>query len=148
MRKNFSHWAIQIYQNEVFISSPLSGKNTVTFCNICDIFIRKQGGVKSQRNRIKIWQKLFHPHDSGSTSCKKILVQIFQFSVYRSQRTFQKNNTDFQIWLVFLVPFLHFLKPTFFTYFFSYLMQNLILTRLAPISNPKNEKPKSSYDLF
>ena len=33
---------------------------------------------------------------------------IFQFCGYRSQWTFQKNfNPDFQIWLVFLVPFLH-----------------------------------------
>ena len=40
---------------------------------------------------------------------KKFGSNIFQFCGYRSERTFQKNfNPDFQIWLVFLVPFLHF----------------------------------------
>ena len=47
VRKNFSHWAIQICQNEVFISSSFSRKNTITFCNIWDIFTRKQDGVTS-----------------------------------------------------------------------------------------------------
>ena len=42
-----------------------------------DISTRKKGGVISQRGRIKIWQILFHPYDFWSTSCKKILVQIF-----------------------------------------------------------------------
>ena len=77
MRKNFSPWAIHSCQNENFISSPLSGKNTITFCNIWDNFTRRHGGVTSQRGRIKIWQMLLHPHDSWSTSCKKLLFQIF-----------------------------------------------------------------------
>ena len=42
---------------------------------------------------------------------KKFGSNIFQFCSYRSQRTFQNHfNLDFQIWLVFLVPFLNFLK--------------------------------------
>ena len=53
--------------NEVFISSSLSRKNKIPFCNIWDIFIRKQGGVTSQRRRIKIWKILFYPYVSWST---------------------------------------------------------------------------------
>ena len=42
---------------------------------------------------------------------KSFSSNIFQFCGYRSQRTFQKNfNLDFQFWLGFLVPLLHFLK--------------------------------------
>ena len=63
--------------NEVFISSPLSRKNAITFFYIWDIFIRKQSRVISQRDRIKILQKLFHPCNSWSTYCQKILVPIF-----------------------------------------------------------------------
>ena len=121
----------------LYLLSP-SGKNAITFCNIWDIFTRKQGEVKSQMGRIKIWQILFHPHDSWSTSCKKTLVQICG---YRSQRTFLKNcNPKVQIWLSFLLPFQHFLK--------SWVKLIDAENRLAPISNPKNEKPKSSYPLF
>ena len=77
VRKNFSHWAIQICQNESLSHLPFPGKTTITFCNIWDKFTRKQSRIASQRGRIKIWQILFHPHDSWSASCKKILVQIF-----------------------------------------------------------------------
>ena len=91
-----------------YLLSPFR-ENTITFCNIWNIFTRKKGGITSQT---EIWQILFHPHDSWSTSCeKKFRSNIFQFCGYRSQRTFQKNfNPDFQIWLVFLVPFLHVFK--------------------------------------
>ena len=66
-----------ICQNEVFISSPFSEENTITFA-IFGIFLRgKRVGVTSQRSRIKVWQILFYPHDSWSTSCKKVLDQIF-----------------------------------------------------------------------
>ena len=45
---------------------------------IFGIFLRgKRVGVTSQRSRIKVWQILFYPHDSWSTSCKKVLDQIF-----------------------------------------------------------------------
>ena len=54
------------------LSSPLSNKNTIAFSTV---FGSKQGGVTGQRIRIKIWHiPLFHPYDSWSTSCKKILV--------------------------------------------------------------------------
>ena len=63
--------------NEVFISSALSGKNTITFFYIWDIFIRKQSRVTIQRDRIKILQILFHPCNSWSTFYQKSLVPIF-----------------------------------------------------------------------
>ena len=74
---NMSKWSLY--------PSPLSWKNTITFCNIWDIFTRKQGRVTSQKSSTKIWQILFHPHDSWSTFYKKILVQIFSSfeTIYR-----------------------------------------------------------------
>ena len=107
MQKNFS----QVCQNEGFISSSLSGKNMITICNIWAIFAKKRG-ITSQRDRIKIWQILFHPHYSWPISCKKNFdSDIFWFRGYRSQRTFQKSfNPDSQVWLLFLVPRLRFWK--------------------------------------
>ena len=67
---NFAIKLIKYFKmKSVSISSHFPRKNTITFCNIWDIFTRKQGGVTSQRVRIKIWQILFHPHDFWSTSC-------------------------------------------------------------------------------
>ena len=84
MGKNFSHYAIQICQNQGSISFPLSQKNTITFSNIWAIFPRKQGRVTNQRVRIKIWQNFVN-------LLKNFGSNIFQFCSYRSQRTFQKN---------------------------------------------------------
>ena len=50
----YSHLAIQIWQNQGSISSPLSRKNMITFCSIWAIFSRKQGIVTHTRARIKI----------------------------------------------------------------------------------------------
>ena len=103
-----------------------------------DYFCREIGlGHKRVKN--KILQNLFHPNDSLSTSCKKILVPTFS----RSQRAFHKNF-NFQVWLLFLLPRLHFWKKIEL----DCLMQNLMLNRLAPISNPKIKNGKSSYALF
>ena len=135
MRKNFS----QICQSQGFISSPLSGKNMITFHNIWAIFDRKQGGVTSQRVRIKIWKILFDPHNSWSTSCKTNLIPTFSsFAATDHKGHFRKIlNGIFKFgyfWLIFEKK--------------QFLMQNLMLNRLATISNPKNEKAKSSYALF
>ena len=73
MGKNYSHWAIQIFQNQGTTSSPLSWKSTVTLCNI--------------------WAGFSNLADFLGT-------------------TPEKNELD-------------------------YLMQNSMLNRLAPISNPK-----------
>ena len=50
----YSHLAIQIWQNQGSISSPLSRKNMITFCSIWAIFSRKQGIVTHTRAGIKI----------------------------------------------------------------------------------------------
>ena len=61
--KNFSYWAIQICQNQCFISSSLSGENAIT---TWAIFSRKQGRVTSQRIRTKIW----------NDSSKRFLINV------------------------------------------------------------------------
>ena len=70
-------WAIQIFQIQSSISSTLSEEDAISFCTTWTIFGRKQGKVTSQKVRIKIWQILFHPDNSWSTSCKKIWVPHF-----------------------------------------------------------------------
>ena len=62
--------------NQCSISSPCSGKNTITFCTSWAFFGKKQGGVTDQSVRTKIWHMLFHSQNCWSTSCKKILVLI------------------------------------------------------------------------
>ena len=100
--------------NEVFMSSPLSGKNAITFCNNWDIFIRNQDGVTIQRDRIKIWQITFNSHDSWSTSCQKILVQIFSsFAAIDHNGHFRKILTEFSN----LACFLGTIPKTFFKSF-------------------------------
>ena len=82
--KTLSHWAIQICQNQDYISSHLSGKSTIIFFNIWALFARKQGRVTNQRVRIKIWQNFVN-------LWKHFGSNIFQFCSYKSQSTFQKN---------------------------------------------------------
>ena len=77
MRKNFSHWAIQICQNEVFISSPFSGKNKDYFLQYLGYFYQETGQDHKSKEGMKILQILFYTNDFSSTSCKKVLVQIF-----------------------------------------------------------------------
>ena len=66
--------------------------------------------VNIEKNKQQCGKTLFTQFQL--TSCKKSFgLNIFQFCSYRSQGTFQKNlKPDFQIRLVFLVPFLHCLK--------------------------------------
>ena len=69
---------------------------------------------------------------------------IFQFCDYRSQRTFQKKLTQ-------IFKFGCFSWYQFDIYErngLDFLLQNLMLNRLAPISNLKNEKAIGSYTLF
>ena len=108
----FDRCAIQICQNGRFINSPLYGNNTITFWNIWAIFTRKhQSRVTSERTRIKDWENLFNLHSSCQLPAKSFDFQHIQFCGYRSQWKFLKNhNLDFQVWLLFLVPRLHFWK--------------------------------------
>ena len=84
--KNFSHWAIQIFQNQASISSLISGKNTIAFYTIWAIFGRKQGGVT-----IKTWYILLHPNDSWSTSWKIFVPVISSFAAIGHKEHFRKN---------------------------------------------------------
>ena len=47
----YSHLAIQIWQNQGSISSPLSRKNMITLCSIWAIFSRKRGDSHSYKGR-------------------------------------------------------------------------------------------------
>ena len=131
----------------IFISSPLSRKNTKTFCNIQDPFTRKHGGVTIQRGRIKFDKYYFIHTIPGplSTFCKKILVQIFSgFAAIYHKGHFRNILTQISKLRWFSCYHSHIFKNLKL----QYLMQNLMLNRLVSILNPKNEKPKSSYDLF
>ena len=91
------------------------------FLHYLAYFWQEHGWVTSQRVRIKIWHILFHPHDSWST---------FQFCGYSLQRIFKSGCASW-----------------YHAYIFEknewdILMQNLMLYRLAPISNPKMKNQK------
>ena len=127
--KNFSHWAIQVCQNQGSISCPLSRKDANTFCNIIG---RKQGEVKGSESKC---DASFFTHTiPDQVVMKNVCCNTFQFCGYRSQRTFHKNLT--QIFECGCFSWYH-------AYIFEKkkvdcLMQNLMLKRLAPISKPKN----------
>ena len=130
-----------------FSSLSFSGKIRLLFA-IFGIFLPgNRAGSQVKRVESKFDKYYFIDTIPGQLSVKKFGSNIFQFCDCRSQRTFQKNfNLDFQIWLVFLVPFLHFLKTQvkLSDAESDYLMLNLLVL----VSNPKNEKPKSLYVLF
>ena len=90
-------WAIQICQKQDSISSPLSKKNTITFCTIWAVFGRKLGGVINQRVRsVRFTFRVRLQANSGKLPVKKIGANTFQFCGYSSQRifkpTFLKKN--------------------------------------------------------
>ena len=64
------------------------------------------------------------------------------FAAIDNKGHFRKNLTGFSSLAVFLVA-----MPTFLKKWVRYLIQNLMLNRLAPVSNPKNEKVKRSKTL-
>ena len=127
MRKTFSCWAIQIYQNQAFISSPLF--------SLWPIFTGKQGGVTTQIGRTKVWQKPISSIQFLSTSCKNILVPTFSSfkSAIDHKGHFRKSLT--QIFKFSCFSWYH-------VYIFEkneldFLMQNLMLNQrqLAPMLN-------------
>ena len=98
-------------QNHGPISFLYSGKNAITFCAIWVIFGRKQGEVTSKRVGIKVWHILFYLHDFWSTSCKNIFVgALFAARGHKGHFRKTKFNPNFQVWLLFLMPCLHFWK--------------------------------------
>ena len=132
MWKNLSHCAIQLCQNQGSISPPLSRKNTITLSNIWAIFARKQCRVTNQKVRIKIWQNFVNLQKHFGSS-------IFQFGSYKSHRTFQKNCN----WIFKFGCFSCCHDYIFEINELDYLMQNLMLNQLAPISNTKKWKSKN-----
>ena len=77
MGKNFSHRVIQICQNEVFISSPLSGKNTITFCNILDTLPGKRAGSQVKGVESIFYKYYFTHMIPGQLPVKKIWFKYF-----------------------------------------------------------------------
>ena len=134
MRKNVSHWAIQILQNDVLISSPLSGKIRLLFA-IFGIFLPGKRAVSQVKRK---FDKYYFIHTiPGQLPVKKNFVQIFSsFAVIDHKGHFRKILTRI-------------FKFGWFSWYHSYmflkfallkLKENLKLNRLAPVSNPKNEK--------
>ena len=70
--KNFSYWAIQICQNQCFISSSLSGENAITTWAIFP-----GNRAESQVKGLELKFETIHPNDSWSMSCKKAWFQHF-----------------------------------------------------------------------
>ena len=83
VRKNFSHWAVQICQNQGFISSSFSGKNTVSFLQYLGCF----------------WQETGRGHKS---SFRKLLSRICKFGSFSWYHAY-----------IFLKNKLHLLKAEF-----------------------------------
>ena len=120
--KNHSHWAIKICQNEGSTFSPLSEKNTITFCTIQVFFGLKQGGVTSQR--VGITHTI-----PGQLLVKKLGYNTFPFRGYRSQRVF---------------------KFGYFSWYHTYIFEKIGLdipiefnARSNQISNPKRKNQKA-----
>ena len=132
MRKHFTCWAIEIYQNQGFISSPLS--------SLWPIFTGKQGEVTTQSGRIKVWQKPILSTQFLSTSCKKVLVPTFSsFGAIYHKGHFRKSLTQIFKFSCFAWYHAHIFEKNEL----DFLLQNLMLNWLAPILNYKKEKEKS-----
>ena len=116
-----------------------------TICNIWTIFAWKQEGVTSQRIGIKIWQILFHStlFLVNALLKKKLITTFSSFAATDHKGHFRKVLTRILKFGCF---------SCYHAYIFennklNFLMQNLMLNRLAPISSPKNEKAKSLFAL-
>ena len=79
----------------LYLSFPLSRKNTITFCNIWAIFARKQGRTTNQRVRIKLWQNFVN-------SLKLLVLKFSSFAAIDHKGYFRKILTEF----LSLTPFL------------------------------------------
>ena len=94
---------------------------------------RAASQVKGSESKSDIF---FFTHYCWSTSLEKNWFQ--HFSVLQLQIT-----EGFQVWLLFLVPYLHLKKKNES----DILKQNLVLNQLAPTSNPKmkNQKARAPF---
>ena len=131
-------------QNQGFISSSFSGKNTITFCNIWAILPRRRAGpqVKGLENLSLTKPILFTQF--LSTSYKKYLVPtFFSFAAVDHKVHFRKFLTrifrfDYFSWYHTYI----FLKK-WFRFPWPYTEFNAELISIN--SNPKIEKRKSLY---
>ena len=137
MQKDFS----QICQNKGFISS-LSGKNMTTIFNF-GLFLlgnREESHVKVLES--KFGKSYFIHAIPGQCPVKKLLIPTFS--------TFAAIDHKWH----FIKALTRILKFGCFSWYHAYilennklnfLMQDLMLNRLAPISNTKNEKARMSF---
>ena len=121
VRKNVRYWAIQICQNQGSISSP--GKTRLLFA-IFGLFLEFFQNLTKFFKHVKTFQFQHFPVLQKKWTFQKKLNWIFKFGCFSWYHA-------------------HFSKKGEL----DYLMQNLMLNRLAPIPNPKNEKAKSLYAL-
>ena len=92
MRKNLS----QICQNKGFISSSLSGKNTITFCNIW-LFLPGNRDVSQVKGlESKFGKSYFIRTIPDQLPVKSILIPTFSSFAATDQKSF---NPDSQVWL-------------------------------------------------
>ena len=91
VRKIFSHWTIQISQNQGPISSPLSKKNTITFALFWIFFAKKGAWSQLQRLKSKCHLPFAVSQPLRIFQSKKFGSSTFQFCGYRQQRSFFKN---------------------------------------------------------
>ena len=109
--------------------------------------VTSQTGVQGRGELEQKLDKSYFIHTiPGQLPAKKVWFQHFPVLWHRSQSTFQKNfSTGFQVFVCFFF-WCH--ACVFEKNELNFLMQNLLLNQLAPISNPKNEKAKSLYAHF
>ena len=103
---------IQICQNPGPFLYPLKKKNKITFIQFM-AFLDKKNRVWSKVKGLKSKSNTaFHcAINCGLLKTQKVWPPTFYFCDHWSQRTFQKYfNPNFQVWLLFLVPQLHFRK--------------------------------------
>ena len=120
--KTSAIWLSKYVKIKTLSPLPFPEKNTITICNISAIFARKQGRVTNQRVRIKIWQNF-------ADLFKHFGSNVFLFFSYRQQR----NQGHFRINLTWYSSLAAFLGIVPFLKNMSYLIQNLMLNRLAPV---------------
>ena len=95
----------------------------------------KQGGVTSERIRIKIWHILFHPLLLVNFLGKKLVPTLFSFAA--------TDHRGFSSLAAFSGTIPTFKKKNES----DILKQNLVLNQLAPTSNPKmkNQKARAPF---
>ena len=102
--KNFSHWAIQICQNQGSISSLLSGKIRLLNALFGLFLAGNRAGSQVKGSESKFDISYFTHTIPGQLPVKNFCSSTFQFYSYRSQRICQKNfNPDFKAPLLFLI---------------------------------------------